>query len=89
MLNSNGNITYEVCIGAAKRVVKTVRGKITPKRVECATRTWDHSGRRVSVYRSGMRFLRLLSFQADGGDLVTVAEPTPVEVPTARELLGL
>ena len=76
MQNDNGTVTYELCAGRQKYTVKTTRGKITAKRVETATRVWDHAGKRVSAYRGGMMSIRLLAFQIDGGALVRVALPT-------------
>ena len=89
MMDGNGSVTYEACVGGSKRVVKTVRGKITAKRVMTFTRVWDRSGKRVSAYRTGMMSLRLLSFQVDGGAVVVVSKPTAADVPTTRELLSL
>ena len=73
MQDSNGVVTYEVCAGGSKLKVKTVRGKITAKRVSTYTRVWGLTGKRVSAYRIGMMSMRLLSFQIDGCVAVTVA----------------
>ena len=70
--NSNGDVTYEVCVGGSKQVVKTVRGRISAKRVATYSRVWDHAGRRVSAYRSGMMSMRLLEFKLDGAQVVVV-----------------
>ena len=89
MMDGNGFVTYEACVGGSKHAVKTVRGKITAKRVMTFTRVWDRSGKRVSAYRAGMMSLRLLSFQVDGAAAVVVSAPMATEVPTTRELLSL
>ena len=89
MMDSNGSVTYEACVGGSKRVVQTVRGKITAKRVTTSARVWDRSGKRVSAHWPGMMSLRLLSFQVDGGVAVVVAAPTAAEAPTTRDLLDL
>lgn len=75
MINGNGLVTYEVGVGSTY-VVKTVRGKITPRRVEISTRIWDREGRRVSAYRSGMMSMRLLSYGIDGEEVTFLAEPS-------------
>ena len=80
MNNSNGDITYEVCIGGSKTVVKTVRGRITPKRVKTANRTWDRNGRRVSSYHPAQMVTWLLSYRIDGGEEVQIAKTSNVEV---------
>ena len=78
MAKYNGNATVEVAIGqGSKRVVRTMRARITPKRVITATRTWDTLGKRVSAYRVGMMPMRLLSHQMDGQPTVVLGQPTP------------
>ena len=79
----NGEVTIQCVIGRTKRVIRTVRGRITAKRVSTSTRTWDHSGKRISKYRIGMNSQVLLSFKRDGGDMVVVSAPWPDEMQDA------
>jgi len=59
----NATITYSVSgIGWTKE--KTIRGRVTQKRVMCSVATWDKSGRRIGTV--GMYHYELIKFILDG-----------------------
>ena len=72
---NNGNVTYSAEVGGKKIVIKTVRGRITAKRVSIGSRTWDKNGKRVSRYTGPWQMImRLLSYQEDGKPEIIVKE---------------
>lgn len=76
MNKTNGTATYQAWTGGSKSVIKTVRARITPKRVATSTRQWDRAGKRVSAYHVGMMTITLLGYQIDGEPPVVIREPS-------------
>jgi len=81
MIKYNGVATYQVwtCFNrkGEKSKIVTRAARITAKRVQTMSRTWDKSGRDVTAWFPGKMAMRLLSYQQNGRE--------PVILPSKQE----
>lgn len=69
MTKANGTATVQVWTSAVTNTfkVKTVRARITPKRVDTYTRVFDRAtGKRLSAWHFGQMQIVLLGYKIDG-----------------------